>query len=228
VRHIKIYTLSMGLGALSAVSLGSAGTGVVAGCAHTCSSEFVECTSKPGLRYVDCDGARWEFNDGRGFDSLGRALDYCYCGEGMLECVDDTFVSMCNTTPLDGNAIIVYDNNTSADLEVGVADCVGRPSCTLQTSGCTNNGWYLNCGAGTYITADGQQTTQSVALESCAVGYGSCKEAIDDCQSLADCAASVACYDSYYADGCQSFVSCYRNDDAASCIADPACMWEVY
>ena len=228
MRHIKIYTLSMGLGALSAVSLGGVGTGVVAGCARTCSSEFVECTSKPGLRYVDCDGARWEFNDGRGFDSLGRALDYCYCGEGMVECIDNTFVSMCNTTPLDGEAIIVYDNNTSAELTVGLADCLGRPSCSLETAGCTNNGWYLDCGPGTYVTSYGEKTSQSDALESCAIGSGRCVETIEDCQELSNCAVSVACYDDYYADGCQSFVSCYKNDDAASCLADVACTWEAY
>jgi hypothetical protein len=229
VRHIKIYTLSMGLGALSAVSLGGVSTGFVAGCARTCSDEYVECTSKPGLRYVECGGARWEFNDGRGFDSEGRALDYCYCGEGMVECIDNTFVSMCNTTPLDGNSIIVYDNNTSADLAPAIADCLGRPSCTLETAGCTHNGWYLDCGPGTYVTSYGEKTSQSAALESCAGGNGGhCVDAVEDCQELASCAASVACYDDYYDDGCQSFVSCYKNDDAASCLADAACKWETY
>lgn len=227
MRHIKIHTLSMGLGALSAVSLGPVGTGVVAGCAYTCSSEFVECTSRPGLRYVDCGGARWEFNDGRGFDSLGQALDYCYCGEGMVECTDDTVVSMCNTTPVDGKAIVVYDDDSSADLTVGVADCLGRPSCTLLTAGCSNQGWYLACGGGVFIGSDGQPKSQSEALASCAIGDGDCVDAIDDCQYLASCAGSAACYDSYYEDGCSSYVACYNNDDAASCIADPACMWKV-
>ena len=228
MRHLKIYTLSLGLGALSAVSLGSAGTSAVVGCAYKCSSEFVECTSKPGLRYVDCDGARWEFNDGRGFDSFDQAFDYCYCSETMVECIDDTFVSMCNTTPLDGDATVVYADETSADLKVGMAECLGRQTCALQTTGCSHQGWYLACDGGAIYSADGQFKTQSEALEGCAVGNGHCVDAIDSCQELADCSKSVACFDDYYGDYCASSVYCSGHGDAASCITDPACMWEVY
>ena len=228
VRPFTKYTLSLGLGALSALSVGPAGG--VAGCAYTC-GEYVECTSRPGLRYVECGGARWEFNDGLGFDSRGLALDYCYCGEGQIECEDGRRVSLCNTVPLDGEAIVAYDGGTSAELQNGAAACLDRPSCNLKTAGCSPNSWYLAC-SGVYVGSDAQlKSSEAQAIESCNLsGPGVCtkRDAIEDCTELASCPASVACYDDYYENGCSSYPICSRNEDAATCSADPACAWEVY
>lgn len=228
MRHVRIYSLSLLLGGLGSLSGGT--VAAVAGCALEC-GDYVDCTSRPGLRYVDCGGRQYEFNDGRSFESKGAALDYCYCGEELLEC-DVAGVFMCNSTPLNGKAIVVYDNNTTDPLEDGVALCRGYDSCEIETSGCAYEGWYMRCIDGAqivYVTAQAKVTVSiKEAQDSCSVDGATfrCAEAVDDCSELEDCSVSVACRD--IVDGlCSSSILCGLNDDEQACSADPACKWEM-
>lgn len=232
MRTINLLSLlaGLGLGALSAAA---------PGCTPDCSGvdEYTECTSRSGLRYVDC-GSSYEFNDGAHFSGGGAASDYCYCGLAQIECEDGRLASLCNFTPLDGSQALVYDDNTGTSLENGVAKCLGYDTCSLITAGCSFNGWYLRCetGSGTrYVQSNGETTTlQANALLGCnptdadgAAKSGRCEDAVDKCSALADCSMSAACYDDLFP--CEeNYPSCYDYDDPGSCGVDPACKWEVY
>lgn len=167
MRQVKwLLLLGLGLGGLSAAG--------PQGCASTCpdilDEAFTECSSRPGLRYTECSES-YEFNDGAHFNDLGRTLDYCYCGEGRITCDDGRTASLCNTTRLDGTAALIYDDDGSAaNLENGVEACLGYPSCTLLTSGCSFGGWYMQCtGKSTaYVISTGEvKASVSDALLAC-------------------------------------------------------------
>lgn len=231
MRHVKVYSLSLGLGALSAFSVGSvASVAAVSGCALTCDEVYVDCTAKPGLRYVTCGDSHFEFNDGANFDSKGLALDYCYCSTELLLC-DYAGVTLCNTTPLEGGgAVVVYDNNTTGPLEKGAAACRAWDSCTMVTAGCSNLGWYLRCtdeGEQYYVTSNAEvKTSEQDARTTCiATGEGSCQDAVERCSEI-DCYSSVACY-SEVLENCNTYPLCSDNRDALACTADPACKWEI-
>ncbi len=241
MRHVKIYSLSLGLGLLSASAgtvatvaggaLTVAGGALVSGCALSCEETYVDCTSKAGLRYVTCGDSHYEFNDGANFDSRGLALDYCYCSTELLLC-DYGGVTLCNTTSLpDGGASVIYDNNTSDPLEKGAAACRGWDKCTLVTAGCSNLGWYLSCiddGETYYVTSNAQVVNreQDARTACIATGEGTCREAVEDCSEVDDCSRSVACY-SAVLDDCRTYPLCSDNKDALTCTADPACKWEI-
>ena len=233
MRTINLLSLlaGLGLGALSAAT---------PGCAPDCSDveEYTECTSRSGLRYVDC-GASYEFNDGSHYSSAGAASDYCYCGATQIECKDGRLASLCNFTPLDGSVALVYDDNTGVTLEKGVASCLDYDTCSLITSGCSYGGWYLRCQTDTgtrYVQANGEVTsvlgTAVVACnptdESGQAKAGHCEKAVESCSALANCNLSVACTSGISSCEDEGSPSCYYNDDAASCGVDPACKWEVY
>ena len=245
MRYLNLLTLlaGLGLGALTAAT---------PGCGQDCSgvTDYVACTSTPGLRYAECPDT-WEFNDGSHYSTLGRASDYCYCGSELIECKDGRMASLCNFTPLDGTTALVYDDNTGASLEKGTAACLGFDSCTLETSFCTYNGWYLRCvGAeGTrFVTSSGKvKTLESTAIAGCNPGgvksgdssdssdpttlttanppSYACVPRVSYCSELDDCAASDACYDAsdfYY---CADTVRCDVHTNEPGCTADLACQW---
>lgn len=233
----------LGLGALSAAT---------PGCAEDCSTvtEYTECTSTPGLRYVACPDT-YEFNDGSHYTNAGRASDYCYCGSAQVECTDGRMASLCNFTPFDGTAALVYDDNTGSSLTNGVAKCLGYESCTLQTGLCSYQGWYLRCEGpqGTrYVTSTGKvKSEESTAILSCNPGGGDlgdsgdptaataatagstyrCEAAVTSCDQLDDCSASEACYDASDFFYCANSVDCEIHADITGCVADLACKWEL-
>lgn len=232
LRTINLLSLlaGLGLGALSAAS---------PGCAPDCSDvgEYTECTSRSGLRYVDC-GSSYEFNDGAHFSGAGAASDYCYCGLAQIECKDGRLASLCNFTPLDGSQALVYDDNTGTSLENGVAKCLGYDACGLITAGCSFGGWYLRCegNSGTrYVQSNGEVTVAlGAAIQGCnptddngEAKSGHCEDAVDKCSELPNCNLSASCTDDTFP--CQeNYPGCYEYDSPATCGIDPACKWEVY
>ncbi len=231
VRKVNWLLLSLGMG------LGAASASVPMGCAPDCGTpleeDFVECTSRPGLRYTQC-GPSYEFNDGSHFRSVGSALDHCYCGQGRVTCEDGRVASLCNTTPLDGLTALYYDDDGSAkELTSGLEECLEVKKCELVTSYCSFNGWFAQCGA-RYVTSGGEILNNLTdAIKSCNPGSdqdtgevpGSCGERVETCDDLADCTASAACDDDFL--GCKTYPSCYDYDDVVSCSQDVACQWEI-
>ena len=232
MRKVNWLLLSVGLG------LGAAFASVPMGCAPDCGipleDNYVECTSRPGLRYTQCD-ASYEFNDGTHFRSVGAALDHCYCGEGRVTCEDGRTASLCNTTPLDGLTALYYDEDGSSDeLARGLAKCLELPSCQLVTSYCSFNGWYAQCGS-QYVTASGEIVdTLAAAITACNPGpsedtsgaSGHCTNKVEDCSELANCNTSLACASDI--GGCNTYPYCSDHDELVSCAQDMACMWETY
>lgn len=230
VRYLNLLSLLSGIG-LGVVFAAAPG------CAPECAEDdYTECTSQPGLRYTLCGGSNYEFNDGAHFDDLGFASDYCYCGINQLECKDGRLASLCNVGPLDGSSALVYDDGSRRTLEKGTAACLGFDTCTLETSSCSFNGWYLYCSTGSTVRYVSSTTEIFRELGDAVIacnppvvdgeaGPGRCADAIATCVELPDCDASAACKDDTFF--CSSVVACDKNDDMASCAADPACKWEL-
>jgi hypothetical protein len=232
VRKVNWLLLSAGLG------LGGALASIPMGCAIDCGipleDDYVECTSRPGLRYTQC-GPSYEFNDGTHFRSLGSALDHCYCGEGRITCEDGRTASLCNTSPLDGLTALYFDDDGSSDeLAGGLEKCLEVPNCALVTSYCSFNGWFAQCGS-RYVTSTGEIVESlSAAITACNPGpsedtsatVGSCVKKVEECSDLANCTSSQACINDF--GGCNTFPACYDHDELVSCAQDVACMWETY
>jgi hypothetical protein len=233
VRLARFLPIALCIGALPALLAAPVG-----GCAYGCDA-FLECTARPGLRYVACDDDRHEFNDGTSQQDRDAALDYCFCSKDLLECVDGPSLSLCNLKPFDGREVTVDPGGNLAYLPDSVRDCLQYETCTIETMDCKFNGWYLRCDTGgggmRYVTAGAKVVTlEAEALQSCKLpggddpgGDGYCTEAIDDCAELAVCSASVACYSDILLE-CRSSPLCSFNDDLNSCAADPACEWMTY
>lgn len=216
-----LTSLAVGAALSAAIPLSSGG----------CSScdEFLECTSRPGLRYVACGKKQHEFNDGESFDDETAAWDYCFCG-ALVDCEDGSNLYLCNQMTYDGTAVAYPPNNVQLELTGAVAACIEYDGCAIETRRCNFGGWYLSCGRDNgdrvYVSSKGQLfSSESAAVDTCVArgqldDYFSCKDAIDDCMELDVCAVSVACNED-----CDGTPRCYNNDTPSSCIADPACRW---
>ncbi|MCA9715907.1 MAG: hypothetical protein KC468_14615 [Myxococcales bacterium] len=231
-RAAAITGFAGALGVLSALALPS-------GCGGTC-GEYVDCPSRPGLRYVDC-GDRFEFNDSTTKSTEKDAVDYCYCNIKPLECANGREANFCNTATLDGDPLIWIGSDDGVDLAEGAAECLDYSGgCRISVDGCNYLGWYLACadeGSGRYVGADGTLYDSSkAAISSCYVeppfgeeGFlsferAACEVAIDDCDAIA-CESSDACVDDARGE-CRDAPACWRHEDEMSCTRDEACRWE--
>lgn len=219
MRIAKLFTsLAAGVALSAVLPLSSGGCD---GC-----DDYLECTSRPGLRYVACGKKQHEFNDGTSLESEVVARDYCFCG-ALIDCVGGSNLYLCNYMTEDGTVSAYPPNNVELEMTSAVAGCLEYDGCAIENARCNFGGWYLNCGRKNgdrlYITSKGQlYTREADAVETC-VALGDetfrCDEAIGDCSELDDCSDSVACRDF-----CGS-PSCYMNKTSTACIADPACRW---
>lgn len=225
-------TRSLFLTLFTAVAAGALTT-PSGGCGGPC-DEYVECTTRPGLRYVQCSDERHEFNDGMTLEDANAAANYCYCSTAFVACHDGSELALCNFTGSDTGlgTIAVDKSGTSVDLASGVASCIGQSACSIETESCDFGGWYLDCGS-RYVTADARVVNSEIsALGSCLMSgtvdddNGACVEAVS-CSSLSSCEASTACWDDYNYE-CGTIALCSRNDGASACVADPACKWSPY
>lgn len=217
--RLKLFSLLFGVGLLSALA-----PLLTAGCIQC--DEFLECTTKPGLRYSACGAKQHEFNDGASFDDEDTAWDYCFCNANRLPCENGTSLRMCNYMTYDGSIVALYNDSTIAELTSSVAACLEYDGCAVETARCNFGGWYLNCARGderVYVSGAGSTfKDEKNAVDTCVErGQGgfSCQPIIDDCEDLDSCALSKAC-----AEFC-SAPDCRNNKKAADCIADPACRW---
>ena len=217
--RLKLFSLLFGVGLVSALVPVLTG-----GCTHC--DEFLECTTKPGLRYVECGSKQHEFNDGISLDDEDSAWDYCFCNRSRLLCENGTSLRMCNYMTYDGSTAAQFNDGTYAELTSAVAGCLEYDGCAIATDRCNFGGWYLSCARGDeriYITGEGAIfKDEKNAVDTCvARGSGgfSCEPIIDDCEDLDSCASSKAC-----SEFCSS-PACFNNKNAAACIADPACRW---
>jgi hypothetical protein len=221
VRTAKLLTsLAVGAALSAALPLSSGGCD---GC-----DEFLECTSRPGLRYVACGKKQHEFNDGTSFESETPARDHCYCG-ALIDCVDGSNLYLCNFMTLDGTVVAYPPNNVELEMTTAVAGCLEYDGCAVENARCNFGGWYLNCGRKdgdrVYVTSGGQIYKSEVdAVETC-VALGTpdqsfrCTSIIENCSELEDCSDSVAC-----GEFCSTPI-CSFNENWGACIADPACKW---
>lgn len=217
--RLKLLSLLLGVGLLSALA-----PLLTAGCTQC--DEFLECTTKPGLRYSACGDKQHEFNDGVSLEDADSAWDYCFCNENRLQCENGTSLRMCNYMTYDGSIVALYNEGTVAEMTTAVASCLEYTGCAIETARCNYGGWYLNCSRGderVYVNGTGAIfKDEKNAVDSCvARGKGgfTCQPIIDDCEDLDSCATSKAC-----AEFC-SLPACFNNKKAADCIADPACRW---
>lgn len=217
--RVKLLSLFLGAGSLAALV-----PALLGGCLQC--DEYLECTAKPGLRYVACGDKQHEFNDGASLDDEDAAWDYCFCGAASLACKGGASLRMCNYMTYDGTIVAYFNEGTSAELTTAVSACLGYDGCFVETTRCNFGGWYLNCAKGEerrYVSGSGaifQDETN--AVDTCvARGHGGfrCEPIIDDCDDLDSCALSNAC-----SEFCSS-PACFNNKSAASCIKDPACRW---
>ncbi|MDC0720591.1 hypothetical protein [Nannocystis bainbridge] len=217
--RLKIFSLFFGVGLVSALA-----PMLVGGCTQC--EEFRECTTKPGLRYVECGNTQHEFNDGVSVEDEDIAWDYCYCNSSRLQCENGSSLRMCNYMTVDGSTAAQYNDGTVAELTTAVAGCLEYTGCAIETARCNYGSWYLNCSRGeerAFVSGAGAVfKDEKNAVDTCvARGPGGflCTPIISDCEDLDSCASSKAC-----SEFC-SKPACFNNKNAASCIADPACRW---
>lgn len=217
--RLKLFSLFLGVGLASALAPMLAG-----GCIQC--DEFLECTTKPGLRYVACGGSQHEFNDGVSLDEEDSAWDYCFCNVNRLSCENGSSLRMCNYMTYDGTISALFNDGTIAELTTGVAGCLEYDGCAIATERCNYGGWYLTCARGDerfYVSGAGAIfKDEKNAVDTCVArgpGGFKCEPIISDCEDLDSCASSKAC-----AEFC-SAPACFNNKKASDCIADPACRW---
>ena len=216
-----------------------AGSLPVPGCAVVC-EDYVECSARAGLRWVQCGDDHHEFNDGTSMTSEAAAREYCECSAVAVACDDGGTATFCSG----GSAYaIVGPERSRRDLDEAAAECKGFDACEVVTTGCSAPLWYLECdddGTETFIDVTGTVTTRASALAACAVQspasdtmadegndtaieeIGYCTE-LFECEELGDCWDSPACTDDY--GGCWTFPTCYDYELAVDCDDDPACIW---
>lgn len=215
--RLKLFSLFLGVGLLSALA-----PVLVGGCTQC--DEFLECTTKPGLRYVACGDKQHEFNDGVSVDDEDTAWNYCFCNRSQLQCKNGSSLMMCNYMTYDGTTAALFNDGTAAELTSAVAACLGYVGCAIETRRCNYGGWYLNCARGDeriYVSGLGATfKNEANAVDTCvARTAGTCEPIISDCEDLDSCALSEAC--SEYC----SKPACFNNKNAGDCVKDPACRW---
>jgi len=210
------------------------------GCAVVC-EEYVECSARAGLRYVQCGEEHHEFNDGTSLTSAAAAGEYCYCSAVDVPCDDGGTATFCNGSHAGGSAYaIVGPEKSLRELDEAAAECKGFDSCEVVTTGCTAPLWYLECddgGTSKFIGLTGTETTSRASALATCVGTESSGDSTTDedngyctellaCDELEDCYDSNACIDDW--GGCWTYPQCSAYDSESECDSDPACTWDAY